>query len=194
MIDAVLHTANREALFAYLRETYPDLVGEGEEGEEMVVGLSATPPQIGEDGSSMVYVRLQDEQEFNLWRDMGPVTVLGWAEFTGSGTGDAVYQMIWDDADAKALYDATYPRPKREVPTGEIEFTVTVDSPMDVVLTVNEWGAESDRIVTVEDSLTLRFFYGAEVSTETAGATVTGPTDVMQTIQAPEKFGLILGA
>ena len=193
MFDAILHTTNRDAMIQYLKDNHPDRVEQDFDGEDVVMGIASTPPVIGVDGSRMIYARLE-EGELEFWQSVNTVTVLGSAEYTGKGTGEAVYQAVLADEESKALYDNTYPREATLSPTGYIEYVLSVEEPKEVTYTLNEWGTTKTKTIEVDKSETLTFFYGAEVTTEDGGVTVIGPTDVMESVRPPEKFGIILGA
>lgn len=130
MIDAILYVPDMPTLVAHLDANYPEMLARDEDGSiaqpPVVVGIPRTParetsPEV------MVYARLTAEQEAQ-WRGMDAVTMLAEAPFTGKGTGDVVYQQVFDDPEKYAIYSRVYPHEPYEVDDGE-GGTITVTPP-----------------------------------------------------------------
>lgn len=123
MIDAILYIQNFPALVIYLAEHTPDYLERDEKGDiaqpPIVTGLARTSAATRNDGQSLgVYVRMTDEQA-EQWRGTPGVEILAEAPYKGVGTGDTVYQQIWDDPDKLAKYDSVYDRTPVEIDDGE---------------------------------------------------------------------------
>ena len=132
MIDAILHVADFTTLVGYMNEHYPECLERDEEGNitqpPVITGFARTPATIGPDGNSlMVYARLR-EDEVEAWRDMPHVEVLGEAPFTGQGTGQAVYDQVFDDPAKDTKYRAVYDYSPRQEDDGE-GGVITVEPP-----------------------------------------------------------------
>lgn len=130
MIDAILYVPDMPTLVAHLDANYPEMLARDEDGSiaqpPVVVGIPRTParetsPEV------MVYARLTEEQA-EQWHGMPGVTVLAEAPFTGKGTGQAVYDQIFDDPDKYEIYSRVYPHAPYEVDDGE-GGTITVTPP-----------------------------------------------------------------
>lgn len=130
MIDAILYVPDMPALVTHLDANHPQMLQRDEDGNvarpPVVAGIPRTParetsPEV------MIYVRLTAEQDAQ-WRGMEGVTVLAEAPFTGKGTGDAVYQQVFDDPDTYAIYSRVYPHEPYEAGDGE-GGTITVTPP-----------------------------------------------------------------
>lgn len=134
MIDALLYVPDFTTLVGYMDEHFPDcLVRDGEGAIAMppvITGFARTPAAMGPDGNSlMVYARLR-EHEVEQWENTPGVEVLGQAEYTGKGTGQAVYDQVFSDTDKAAKYDSVYDRSEQTVDDGEGGTTTVTPPPM----------------------------------------------------------------
>lgn len=132
MQDVILFVPDFTTLVGYLDANHPEMLERDEEGNltqpPVVTGFARTPATIGPDGNSlMVYARLR-EAEITSWEDMPHVEVLARVPFTGKGTGQAVYDTVFNDPDLAAKYDSVYSREPYEVDDGE-GGTITVTPP-----------------------------------------------------------------
>lgn len=112
MIDAILYIPDFPALVQHLNANAPEYLKRDDSGElvmpPVVVGFDRTPA-VMRDVAMLVYVRMGEEQA-DEWRGTPGVEVLAESLFTGPGTGERVYQQIWDDDDALAKYESVHPR------------------------------------------------------------------------------------
>lgn len=104
-IDAILHIADLPALAAAIAAVDPSMVSEG----DIINGFDRTPATMfGK--AVMVYVRMTPD-EAAQWRGTPLVTILAEAPY-GPDAADAIYDAIWSDPAALALYRAVYdPQP-----------------------------------------------------------------------------------
>lgn len=101
--DAVLHIADLHALAAAMAAIDPSAVVEGR------FNLDTTPAATN-GAAALVYVRMTP-QEAAQWRGTPGVTILAEAPY-GPDAADAIYDAIWSDPAALALYRAVYdPQP-----------------------------------------------------------------------------------
>ena len=111
MIDVILYVADFPELVGHLNTHYPELLERDETGAltqpPVVTGFARTDAAIN-GIELMVYARLKDAQAAQ-WRGMAGVRVLAEVPFDGPGTTDAVYAALFDDPEAKAIYDRVYP-------------------------------------------------------------------------------------
>jgi len=75
----------------------------------------------------LVYARLREE-EVEQWSSTPGVEVLAQAEYAGKGTGDAVYQQVWDDEEKGAKYQSVYDYSPYEIEDEELG-TTTITPP-----------------------------------------------------------------
>lgn len=102
--DAVLHIADLPALAAAMAAIDPSAVVEGRFNLD-------TTPAVTRGAAALVYVRMTEGQAAQ-WRGTPGVTILAEAPYTGPETADAIYDAIWSDPAALALYRAVYdPQP-----------------------------------------------------------------------------------
>ena len=102
-IDAILHIADLPALIASIAAVDPSLVSE----DGVVNGFNRTPmTMLGK--TALAYVRMTPD-EAARWRGTPLVTILAEAPY-GPNAADVIYDAIWSDPAALALYDAVYPR------------------------------------------------------------------------------------
>ena len=104
-IDAILHIADMPALAAATAAVDPLMVSEG----DIINGFDRTPAtMLGK--AALVYVRMTPDQAAQ-WRGTPGVTILAEAPY-GPDAADAIYDAIWSDPAALALYRAVYdPQP-----------------------------------------------------------------------------------
>lgn len=104
-LDAILHIADLPALIAAIAAVDPSSVSE----EGIVNGFNRTPMTIlGK--TALVYVRMTPA-EAAQWRGTPGVTILAEAPY-GPNATDEIYDAIWSDPAALALYRAVYdPQP-----------------------------------------------------------------------------------
>ena len=114
MIDDIIHIADVPALVAWFAINAPDRLDEDGTG---IAGFSR-PPTVVSSKAALTYVRVTPDEEA-AFEAMPGVTVLARADYAGAGTADAVYDAIFADPDALALYEEVYPRTPVEVPDGE---------------------------------------------------------------------------
>jgi hypothetical protein len=105
MIDGILHIADVPALVAFFAAHAPDKL---DEDGGSITGFPRTPT-VTSGAAALTYVRVTPEEEA-AFAAMPGVTVLARAEYTGPDTPDAVYDALFADAGALALYDAVYDR------------------------------------------------------------------------------------
>jgi hypothetical protein len=114
LIDGIIHIADVPALVAFFAEHAPEKLSEDGSG---IDGFDRTPT-VASGVSALTYVRVTPEEE-TAFAAMPGVTVLARAEYTGDETSDAVYDALFADEDALALYDVVYSRAPVEVPDGD---------------------------------------------------------------------------
>ena len=101
--DAVLHIADLPALAAAMAAIDPSAVVEGR------FNLDRTPA-VTRGAAALVYVRMTEGQ-VSQWRGTPGVTILAEAPY-GPNAADEIYDAIWSDPAALALYRAVYdPQP-----------------------------------------------------------------------------------
>lgn len=132
MQDVIIFVPDFLTLVGYLDQNHPDMLERDEDGNmtnpPVVVGFARTPATIGPDQNSlMVYARLREE-EILEWGNMPYVEVLAQVEFTGQGTGQAVYNQVFNDPIKAEKYDSVYNREPYQVDDGE-GGTTTVTPP-----------------------------------------------------------------
>ena len=115
--DAILYIPDFQGLVSYLLEHNPDCVDMTHPSEPVVRGMARTPATIN-GNAILVYTRMNEEQVAQ-WRGTPGVDVLAEHEYVGKGTGDLVYQLLFDDPEATAKYDSVYSREPYEVDDGE---------------------------------------------------------------------------
>ncbi|KTG26220.1 hypothetical protein AWR38_17765 [Idiomarina sp. WRN-38] len=112
MIDAILYVPNFPALVAELDATHPNMLQRDETGAitmpPVVTGFARTPATTRED-RVLVYARLTDADAAR-YRSIQHMEVLAETAFTGKGTADRLYQMVFDDPDALASYESVWQR------------------------------------------------------------------------------------
>lgn len=128
MIDAILYVADFPSLVGHLDTHYPAMLERDDTGAivqpPVVTGFARTPAAMT-GAELMVYARLMPEQEAQ-WRGMTGVRVLAEAPFEGPGTTDAVYDALFTDAEAAAIYNRVYPHAPYQAFDPEMgEITVT---------------------------------------------------------------------
>ena len=97
--DAVLHIADLPALAETMAAIDPSAVVEGR------FNLDTTPAATN-GAAALVYVRMSADQAAQ-WRGSPVVTILAEAPY-GPDAADAIYDAIWSDPAALALYRAVY--------------------------------------------------------------------------------------
>lgn len=121
MIDAIIYVEKFSELVTYLDEHHPHLLARDEDTNlvmpPVAQGFPRTPAVVNGD-SLMAYMRLTEEQA-DHWRGTPGVEVLAHAPYQGNGTGNVVYEALFNDPDATAKYDSVYDRTPREVDDGE---------------------------------------------------------------------------
>lgn len=101
--DAILHIADLPALAETMAAIDPFSVVEGRFNLD-------TTPAVTNGAAALVYVRMTEGQAAQ-WRGTPGVTILAEAPY-GPGAADAIYDAIWSDPAALALYRAVYdPQP-----------------------------------------------------------------------------------
>lgn len=101
--DAVLHIADLPALAAAMAAIDPSAVVDGR------FNLDTTPAAMN-GAAALVYVRMTEGQAAQ-WRGTPGVTILAEAPY-GPDAADLIYDAIWFDPAALALYRAVYdPQP-----------------------------------------------------------------------------------
>lgn len=101
--DAVLHIADLPALAAAMEAIDPSAVVEGR------FNLDTTPAAT-RGVAALVYIRMSEDQAAQ-WRGTPGVTILAEAPY-GPDAADEIYDAIWSDPAALALYRAVYdPQP-----------------------------------------------------------------------------------
>lgn len=130
MIDAIIYVQDYAGLAQYLADYHPEMLAKDEHGQiaqpPVVTGFARTPATTN-GNALMVYARLR-ENEAEQWRGMDGVEVLAQAPYQGNGTGNAVYEALFNDPDATAKYDSVYSREPYEVDDGE-GGTMTITPP-----------------------------------------------------------------
>jgi hypothetical protein len=106
-IDAILHIADEAALAAHLAQERAGMLTEAGE-----VAVFAGMPALRHDGSALVYLRLHAEAMLSLLGLPG-VTRLAACPYDPDG-GEALYEAVFADAGARALY--------RSVAGGDVRF------------------------------------------------------------------------
>ena len=101
--DAILHIADLPALAVAMAAIDPFSVVDGRFNLD-------TTPAVTNGAAALVYVRMTEGQTAQ-WRGTPGVTILAEAPY-GPGAADAIYDAIWSDPAALALYRAVYdPQP-----------------------------------------------------------------------------------
>ena len=101
--DAVLHIADLPALAAAMAAIDPFSVVDGRFNLD-------TTPAVTNGAAALVYVRMTEGQ-VSQWRGTPGVTILAEAPY-GPNAADEIYDAIWSDPAALALYRAVYdPQP-----------------------------------------------------------------------------------
>ena len=112
MIEAIIYVPNFPALVAYLDEHAPEMLSRDETGAitmpPVVTGFARTPATTRE-GRVLVYARLT-ETDAAQYRSIQQMEVLAETEYTGKGTADRLYQMVFDDPEKLAKYDSVHQR------------------------------------------------------------------------------------
>ena len=112
MIDAVIFVPAFSALVAELNTTHPNMLQRDETGAitmpPVVTGFARTPATTRED-RVLVYARLNDADAAQ-YRSIQHMEVLAETAFTGKGTADRLYQMVFDDLEKLAKYDSVHQR------------------------------------------------------------------------------------
>ena len=128
MIDAILYVADFPALVGHLDTHYPAMLERDDKGaivQPPVVNGFARTPAAMMGTELMVYARLTIEQA-DQWRGMAGVRVLAEAPFEGPGTTDAVYEALFADTEAAAIYNRVYPHEPYTISDPDMgEITVT---------------------------------------------------------------------
>ena len=130
LTDAILYVPDFLSVVQYMDEHYPECLVRDDEGNNIhppvITGFARTPAVVN-GNSLLVYARLRDHQ-VKQWRGTHGVEVLAEHEYVGKGTGDLVYQLLFDDPEATAKYDSVYSRSPYEADDGE-GGTTTVTPP-----------------------------------------------------------------
>lgn len=101
--DAILHIADLPALAVAMAAIDPSVVVDGRFNLD-------TTPAVTNGAAALVYVRMTEGQTAQ-WRGTPGVTILAEAPY-GPGAADEIYDAIWSDPAALALYRAVYdPQP-----------------------------------------------------------------------------------
>lgn len=101
--DAVLYIADLPALAAAMAAIDPSAVVEGRFNLD-------TTPAVTNGAAALVYIRMSEAQAAQ-WRGTPGVTILAEAPY-GPNAADQIYDAIWSDPAALALYRAVYyPQP-----------------------------------------------------------------------------------
>jgi hypothetical protein len=112
MIDTILFVPNMPALVTELNATHPNMLQRDETGAitmpPVVTGFARTPATTRED-RVLVYARLNDADAAQ-YRSIQHMEVLAETAFTGKGTADRLYQMVFDDPEKLAKYDSVHQR------------------------------------------------------------------------------------
>lgn len=119
MRDHILHLLSVSSVKQELLQNYPEYVDE--EGE---VGFFHHNISVTNQDEMLVYCRLSAQEEA-FCTSLDGVSSLGSAEYVGEGTADLVYSAVFDDPDAKAVYDRVYPRTPVEYEMMGDTFTYT---------------------------------------------------------------------
>ena len=130
LTDAILYVPDFLSVVQYMNEHYPECLERDENGDismpPVITGFARTPAVVN-GNSLLVYARLRDHQ-VEQWRGTPGVEVLAEHEYVGKGTGDLVYQLLFNDPEATAKYDSVYSREPYEEDDGE-GGTTTVTPP-----------------------------------------------------------------
>src|SRR5690554_1196911 len=117
LTDAILYVPDFLSVVQYMDEHYPECLVRDDEDNiihpPVITGFARTPAVVN-GNSLLVYARLRDHQVAQ-WRNTPSVEVLAEAPYTGKGTADAVYGMLFDDPESTAKYDSVYSREPYEV-------------------------------------------------------------------------------
>jgi hypothetical protein len=112
MIDTILFVPSMPALVTELNATHPNMLQRDETGAitmpPVVTGFARTPATTRED-RVLVYARLNDADAAQ-YRSIQQMEVLAETAFTGKGTADRLYQMVFDDPEKLAKYDSVHQR------------------------------------------------------------------------------------
>lgn len=121
LTDAILYVPDFLSVVQYMDEHYPECLVRDDEDNiihpPVITGFARTPAVVN-GNSLLVYARLREHQVAQ-WRNTPGVEVLAEHEYVGKGTGDLVYQLLFDSPEATAKYDAVYSREPYEVDDGE---------------------------------------------------------------------------
>lgn len=127
LTDAILYVPDFLSVVQYMDEHYPKCLARDDEGSitnpPVITGFARTPAVVN-GNSLLAYVRLRDHQVAQ-WRDTPGVEVLAEHEYVGKGTGDLVYQLLFDSPEASAKYDSVYDRTPQEFEEDGELYTVT---------------------------------------------------------------------
>lgn len=132
LIDGILHVDSLSGLIAWFLENEPEYLktdGEGNVQTDpyVIVGFDRTPI-IQNGDEALVYVRMTPDEASHWENEVPSVDILAQAPYTGMDTPDNVYSALFQDAEAKATYDAVYTREPYDVDDGE-GGTTTVTPP-----------------------------------------------------------------
>ncbi len=112
MIDTILFVPSLPALVTELNATHPNMLQRDETGAitmpPVVTGFARTPATTRDD-RVLVYARLNDADAAQ-YRSIQHMEVLAETAFTGRGTADRLYQMVFDDPEKLAKYDSVHQR------------------------------------------------------------------------------------
>lgn len=123
MIDSIIYAPSFSTLVAELNAANPDMLQRDGSGAmvmpPVVTGFSRTPAAIRGD-RVLVYARLS-EADADKYRTVESMEVLAETEYTGKGTADRLYQMIFEDPEKLAKYDSVHQRLRtiKDPETGE---------------------------------------------------------------------------
>jgi len=112
MIDAILFVSSMPALVTELDASHPAMLQRNETGAitipPVVTGFARTPAAIRDD-RVLVYARL-NETDAAQYRSIQQMEVLAETEYTGKGTADRLYQIVFDDPEKLAKYNSVHQR------------------------------------------------------------------------------------
>lgn len=121
--DAIIHVASVTDLIAWFAVNAPQHLSED---GQTIIGFDRTPTHFNGD-LGLAYMRLMSDQ-VTEWENTPGITILARADYTGSGTPDAIYAALFADSAMTALYDAVYDRTPYQASDGQ-GGTITVTPP-----------------------------------------------------------------
>lgn len=128
--DAILYIDNLPSLLQWFAQNHPDNLARDETGNFKqpltIIGFARTPTVIT-GNTALSYVRMTDSQVAQ-WEASPNITVLARAPYTGHSTSNTVYDALFANTSATALYDAVYDRTPKQVSDGN-GGTITVTPP-----------------------------------------------------------------